>query len=96
MARTVVRFEQSDLSDRHKAALRLASAYLELPWDLSHEAREKALEHFTPEEIVGLLLKLTSFLVNKPRAALGIDAPLDPNGLTLKGVNSTNEFIAQR
>ncbi len=78
----VLRFEESDLSPRQKAALRLADAFLTLPQELSAEAREEALRHFSPREIVGLMLRLSSFLVNKPRAALGIDGALDPGGLT--------------
>jgi hypothetical protein len=79
---TVLRFEESDLTDRQKVALRLASAFLGAPSTLTPEARAEALQHFSPEEIVGLLLKLTSFSVNKPRAALGIDGALDPDRLT--------------
>lgn len=82
MGQKVLRFEQSDLSQRQKAALRLAAAFLEMPAELTQRAREQALEYFSPEEIVGLMLRLTSFLVNKPRAALGIDGPLDPQRLT--------------
>ena len=78
----VLRFEESDFSDRQKAALRLAEAFLTLPSELSQEAKEEALKHFSPEEIVGLMFRLTSFLVNKPRAALGIDGALDPDHLT--------------
>jgi alkylhydroperoxidase family enzyme len=78
----VLRFEQSDLPERQKAALRLAAAFLEAPSGLAPEARAEALKHFSPEEIVGLALKLTSFLVNKPRSALGIDGALDPKRLT--------------
>lgn len=79
---TVLRFEESDLPDRSKAALRLATEFLGAPSGLTVEAREEALKFFSPEEIVGLLLKLSAFLVNKPRAALGIDGALDPDNLT--------------
>ena len=82
METTVLRFEESDLPGRHKAALRLASAFLGAPSTLTAEARAEALKYFSAEEIVGLLFKLTSFLVNKPRAALGIDGALDPERLT--------------
>jgi hypothetical protein len=77
-----VHFEESDLPERQKAALRLAAAFLGAPSALTSEARAAALAHFSPEEIVGLLFKLTSFLVNKPRAALGIDGARDPERLT--------------
>jgi hypothetical protein len=79
----VLRFEGSTrFTDRQKAALRLAGAFLEVPADLTPEAKAEALAHFTPEEIVGLMYRLTTFLINKPRAALGIDRPLDPERLT--------------
>lgn len=95
MAQTVVRFEQSDLPDRQKAALRLAAAFLEVPSELTQEARDEALKHFSPEEIVGLMLRLTSFLVNKPRAALGIDGALDPDRLTPIDSDAVDKFIPQ-
>ena len=82
MEHTVTHFETSDLSGRQKAALRLAAAFLEMPSGLTQEARDEAEKYFTPDEIVGLLFKLTSFLINKSRAALGIDGALDPEGLT--------------
>jgi hypothetical protein len=62
--------------------LRLAAAFLGAPSTLTSEARAEALKYFSAEEIVGLLLKLTSFSVNKPRAALGIDGALDVERLT--------------
>lgn len=82
MGYKVLRFEENDFSDRQKAALRLAEAFLTLPAALSQEAKDEALKHFSAEEIVGLMFRLTSFLVNKPRAALGIDGALDPTHLT--------------
>lgn len=92
VARAVMRFEDSDFTDRQKAALRLAEAFLEVPSQLSQQARDEALKYFSPEEIVGLLLRLTSFLVNKPRAALGIDAALDPDHLTPIGPGAVDKF----
>lgn len=82
MGMKVLRFEQSDLPDRQKAALRLAAAFLEMPSELTQKARDEALKYFSPQEIVGLMLRLTSFLINKPRAALGIDGAVDPERLT--------------
>lgn len=93
IAETVVRFEESDLPDRQKAALRLATAFLEVPSRLTPDVRDEALKHFSPEEIVGLMLRLTSFLVNKPRAALGIDGALDPHGPTVVHSGAVEKFI---
>ncbi|ORA19473.1 hypothetical protein [Mycobacterium arosiense] len=92
---TVVRFEQSDLPERQKAALRLAAAFLEMPSELTQKARDDALKYFSPEEVVGLMFRLTSFLVNKPRAALGIDGALDPERLTTLGSGDVGKFIPQ-
>lgn len=91
----VMHFERSDLPESQKAALRLAAAFLELPSELTQEARDEALKYFAPEEIVGLMLRLTSFLVNKPRAALGVDAALDPDRLTTIGSGDIDKFIPQ-
>ena len=60
----------------------MAREFLGSPSMMPPEARAEALKYFSPEEIVGLLFKLTSFSVNKPRAALGIDGALDPERLT--------------
>ena len=88
-------FEERDLPERQKAALRLAQAFLERPSALTLEARAAALKHYTPEELVGLLLKLTSFIVNKPRPALGIDRPLDPRQTTYVDYELARQMRAQ-
>ena len=91
----MLRFEQSDLPERQKAALRMATAFLTAPAGLTPEARAQALEHFSPEELVGLLMRLTSFLVNKPRAALGIDRPMNDNELTGFDYSWAEEFMPE-
>jgi hypothetical protein len=80
---TVMRFEQSDLPEREKIALRIAAAFLGAPGTLTLEAKTAALEEFTPEEIVDMLFKLTGWTWNKVRVALGLDAPLEEGALTL-------------
>jgi hypothetical protein len=92
-----MQFEESDdLTDRQKAAMRLTAAFLERPSALSAADREEALKHFSPAEIVGLVLKLTSFLVNKPRPALGIDNPVDKDNLTMQDYSLARELRAQQ
>ena len=71
--------------------MRLTAAFLGAPSSLTPEGRTEALKYFSPEEIVGLLLKLTSYLVNKPRAALGIDGALVPGQLTTVGFGGVDE-----
>jgi AhpD family alkylhydroperoxidase len=81
----VTHLDDSDLSPRQKAALRLAAAFLTVPSELEQSVRDEVLEYFTPGEVVALMLRLTSFLVNKPRAALGIDLEKAPGKLTTIG-----------
>ena len=51
-------FEDSDLSDRHKAALRYARAFLVDPESFDDAARAELLAHFRPDQIAELTLDL--------------------------------------
>ena len=51
-------FEDSDLSARHKAALRYAKAFLVDPESFDDAARAELMEHFRPEQIAELTLDL--------------------------------------
>jgi alkylhydroperoxidase family enzyme len=77
----VVDFERSDLAERQKVALRLARAYLAHPGFFGPEAQAETLEHFSPAQIVELLLKLTAWSVDKSLTALDLDEPIDPDRL---------------
>jgi hypothetical protein len=79
---TVTRFEESDLSDQQKAALRLGDALLTVPSDLTPEARAAVLEHFSRAEIVGMLYQLVMNTWNRVPIALGVDGPIDESGFT--------------
>lgn len=69
----VDRYEESDLPASHRAALRLADAYLVAPAELSDAVRREVLEHFTPAQVVELVLKLVGFSGDKVMVALGLD-----------------------
>jgi alkylhydroperoxidase family enzyme len=81
-ADVVMRFEQGDLPERLKAGLRLGAAFLAVPGELTDEAKTAALEHFTPEEIVGMLFRLVMNTWDKVPIALGLDQPIAENALT--------------
>ena len=66
-------YESSDLTERQKAALRLADAYLLWPAGTSDEVRAGALEHFTPEQIVELILRLLCYSSDKVMISLNLD-----------------------
>lgn len=66
-------YERSDLSAMHKAALRLADAYLTSPAEMSDSARRDVAEHLSPTQAVELVAKLMGFSSDKVMVALGLD-----------------------
>jgi alkylhydroperoxidase family enzyme len=70
----VDRYEESpELTDRQKAVLRLADAYLGAPGEVTPERRAALLEELTPGEAVEAVLWLTSWSSDKTMVALGLD-----------------------
>ena len=55
-------FEESRLSDRHKAVIRYADVFLTDPSRLTDELRAEMLRHFTSAEIVELTAGLALFM----------------------------------
>lgn len=64
-------FENSDLSDRHKAALRYVDALI---WTPAQVSGEELRQHFSEEEAVELTLDVMRNACNKVAVALGADA----------------------
>jgi alkylhydroperoxidase family enzyme len=78
----VLDYERSGLLERQKVALRLTDAFLTYPAGFGADARADTLEHFSPAQVVELLLKLTAWTVNKTATALGLDEPIAAGRLT--------------
>lgn len=80
-------FESSDLSERHKVALRIVDAFIWLPGEMSTELVAQAHEHFTDEELAELLVDITKWSTQKIHVTLGTDGtdrvPLDEAGIAL-------------
>jgi hypothetical protein len=72
------RWPSSDLPERQKAALRLADAYVAAP----RPAPAGLERHFTPEQVVELVLDVLGWSKQKILVALDRHAPVDPDGLT--------------
>ena len=66
-------YESSDLSERHKVALRLVDAFIWRPTDIDDDLVRQAHEHFTDEEIAELLVDITKWSTQKIHVALGTD-----------------------
>jgi alkylhydroperoxidase family enzyme len=71
-------FEHSDLSDRHKAALRLAHAFLHDPTSFDGSMQADLLVHFRSDQIAELILDLIRLRPgSKLSIAAGTDAEVD-------------------
>jgi hypothetical protein len=73
MAGKVDHYERSDLTERHKVALRIVDAFIWRPADLSDELVAQAHEQFTDAELAELLLDITKWSTQKIHVALGTD-----------------------
>jgi hypothetical protein len=86
-------YEQSDLSESQKVALRLTDAFLTYPARFPAELRGTVLEHFSPADIVELSFKLCYWGSNRASTALGMDEALDEHRLTAFHYDENGEYI---
>lgn len=75
-------YEHSDLSERHKAALRLTDAFIAAPDTIDATTRADLQRWFSDEEIQELLLDMVAWLQQKVLIAFALDIPVDPDALT--------------
>src|SRR3954447_10646083 len=66
-------YENSDLPDFQRAALRLADAYLVAPGAMTDATRDEIARELTPDQVVEVVLKLMGFSSDKAMVALGLD-----------------------
>ena len=81
-AAKVERYEASDLSERHKVALRLADVLMTQPGELSSALGDQLRSHFSENEILELTLDVMKWNYQKVSVALGVDADVRPGELT--------------
>jgi alkylhydroperoxidase family enzyme len=67
------RYEDSDLDERHKVALRLVDAMIWRPTEMSDELVAQAHEQFSDVELAELLLDVTKWSTQKVHVTLGTD-----------------------
>lgn len=80
-AAKVERYEQSDLPDRHKAALRLADALMTMPGDIDGALTVELRRHFTDAQILELTVDVMKWNYQKVPVALGVDVEVRPGEL---------------
>ncbi|MHB1164037.1 MAG: carboxymuconolactone decarboxylase family protein [Candidatus Nanopelagicales bacterium] len=73
VASQIDHYEDSDLSDRHKVALRIVDAFIWQPSGITPELAQSAHEHFTDDELAEVLLDITKWSTQKIHVALGTD-----------------------
>ena len=83
MAEKIDRYEESDLPEHQKVALRLTDAYVTAPGAISDELGEQVRSHFTEAQIVELMLDMSKWSTQKLPVALGTDDPIDSDRLSL-------------
>ena len=89
----IERFAESDLSERHKVALRLTDALL---WQPSHYPADLAatvLQQFTPAETVEIVFDVTRNAANKIAVALAADAPHVTEGVEYYDIDATGTVV---
>jgi alkylhydroperoxidase family enzyme len=79
-------YETSDLSERHKVALRIVDAFIWRPTDIDEALIRQAHDHFTDAELAELLVDITKWSTQKIHVALGTDGadrlPVNDRGVS--------------
>ena len=81
-AAKVSAYEDSDLDDRQKVALRLADAYMTVPGHIDEELSADIRRDFSDSQVTEMLLDIIAWTQQKPLVALALDIPPDPSALT--------------
>jgi alkylhydroperoxidase family enzyme len=79
-------YESSDLSERHKVALRIVDAFIWRPTDIDDELVQQARTNFTDDELAELLVDITKWSTQKIHVTLGTDGadrlPVNERGIS--------------
>jgi alkylhydroperoxidase family enzyme len=93
-------YETSDLSERHKVALRLVDAVIWRPSEISDELVRQVHDHFSDAEIAEILVDITKWSTQKIHVTLGTDGtdrvPLDAAGIALLSFDETGAARVSR
>lgn len=75
--------DESRLSDRERAALEVADAFITDPARIDGELRRRALQLLSAAELVEVMFDVIAWSQQKILVALSLDAPVDPDRLVL-------------
>lgn len=93
MAAKIDDFERSDLPEHQKAALRFTDAFITRPTAIGADLRAQLRAHFTPAQIVELMLDITRWSTQKLPVALGLDAGPYPGRRSLIDFDAQGKVI---
>ena len=86
-------FAASDLDDRQKTALHLTEALIIRPDSLDDALVKRAHDHFSPAELVELVLDVMRNSANKVAVAFGADAPNVSEGLQAYDIGADGDMV---
>jgi AhpD family alkylhydroperoxidase len=86
-------FMNSDLDDRRKTALRLTDALIIRPDSVDGSMVARAHDHFTPAELVELVLDVMRNSANKVAVAFSADAPHVSEGLQVYDIGADGDMV---
>lgn len=87
------RYEHSDLTERHKAALRLVDALLWTPARFPEGLADALRAHFTREQQLELVLDVTRNALNKFAVAMGVDGIGVGEGIGYYDTDANGELV---
>ena len=85
-------FETSDLSERHKVALRLTDAIIWQPAGYPAGLVEQVQEHFSPGQTLEIVLDVVRNAANKVAVALQVDEAVVSEGVEYFSVSAAGEL----
>ena len=89
----VERFADSDLDDRQKVALAITEAIIMKPDGLTDTNIAQAHQHFSPAQLVELVLDVMRNSANKVAVAFGADAPNVTEGLQAYDIGPDGDMV---
>ncbi|MFN0095200.1 MAG: hypothetical protein ACKVVT_10580 [Dehalococcoidia bacterium] len=93
MAEKVDHYEESDLPESQKVALRLCDSQILRPGDVPDSLRDQLHQHYTPAQLVELVLDIAKWSTQKVPVALGTDIEINPGGLARFDFNEAGKPV---
>ena len=76
-------YESSDLVESHKVALRLTDAIITQPTEIDPSLAAQVHQHFTPPQVIEIVLDVMRNSCQKVAVALAVDDPHVTSGVEL-------------